>query len=478
MFDDRSRKYKNQYVSLKPVDINKYEPFVGKHVIDELKWIAEPLKNKVWSNINSTFVGGGVAEMLQSEIPIARSLGIDCRWFVIEGSNNFFSVTKKFHNLLQGVDQPITLEEIFHAYLDTLDENTKNIKVVGHMVIVHDPQPAAIIMNGNVYGHILWRCHIDTSDASRRIWRFLLPYINQYWGAIFTTEEFIRSPLQIPTYKISPSIDPLRAKNKHYSKKEALNILGGIFNKNNIDPGRPIVLAVSRFDMHKNQKSIIKSFKLLKEQMKGKKRPQLIIVGNSAADDPEGTKMYEEIKNEADNDKDIHILLNVKNNDKVIGSLMGMAECFVHISTKEGFGLVVTEAMWHGTPVIGSKVGGITKQVQHRHNGFLVEPFDYPTIAKHMKELIEDKELRRGLGKNAVTYVSQHFLLPQMLYKELILMRYYLEIDNKIPPFRLNDLTYREITQALYGRTVWPFSSDDLKKRIEAIIEGIEDIGD
>ncbi len=478
MFDDRSRKYKNQYVLLKPVDIKRYEPFVGKHAIDELRWLAEPLKNKVWSNINSTFVGGGVAEMLQSEVPFARALGIDCRWFVIEGSQSFFSVTKKFHNLLQGLDQGITLEEIFHAYLDTIDENTRNVKVVGHMVTVHDPQPAAIIMNGNVYGHIVWRCHIDTSNASRRIWRFLLPYINQYWGAIFTTEEFIRSPLQIPTYEISPSIDPLREKNKHYTKKEALDILQSLLNENNIDPHRSIVLAVSRFDIHKNQKSIIKSFKLLKDKMKKKKPPQLVIIGNSATDDPEGIKMYEQIKDEAGDDKDIHLLLNVKDNDRVVGSFMTIADCFVHISSKEGFGLVVTEAMWHGTPVIGSKVGGIKKQVVHKHNGFAVEPFDYADIARNMQTLIEDKAMRRELGKNAIEYVGKHFLLPQMLYKELLLMRYYLEIDNKIPPFRINDLTYKEISQALYGRTVWPFSSDDLKKRIEAIIEGFEGLNE
>ena len=478
MFDDRSRKYKNQYVPLKPVKIERYEPFVGKHTIDELKWLAEPLRNKVWSNVNSTFVGGGVAEMLQSEVPFARSLGIDCRWFVIEGSQSFFHVTKKFHNLLQGIDQDISMEEIFHAYLDTIDENTRNIRVVGHMVTVHDPQPATIIMNGNVYGHIVWRCHIDTSNASRRIWRFLLPYINQYWGAIFTTEEFISSPLQIPTYKISPSIDPLKEKNRHYTKKEALHNLETLFNKSNVDPGRPIVLAVSRFDIHKNQKSIIKAFKLLKNEMKRKKKPQLVIVGNSATDDPEGMAMYKKIKDEAGDDKDIHIFLNVKNNDKVVGSLMSIADCFVHISTKEGFGLVVTEAMWHGTPVIGSKVGGITKQVVHKHNGFLVEPFDYASTARYMKTSIEDKTVRRALGKNGIEYVKDHFLLPQMLYKELILMRYYLEIDNKIPPFRINDLTYREISQALYGRTVWPFSSDDLKKRIEAIIEGFEGVNE
>ncbi|MCK5235816.1 MAG: glycosyltransferase [Deltaproteobacteria bacterium] len=366
------------------------------------------------------------------------------------------------------------MEEIFHAYLDTIDENTRNVRLVGHMVTVHDPQPAALIMNGNVYGHILWRCHIDTSNASRRIWRFLLPYINQYWGAIFTTEEFIRTPLQIPTYKISPSIDPLREKNRHFTKKEALHNLSSLFNKNNIDPGRPIIAAVSRFDIHKNQKGIIRSFKLLKDQVKKKKKPQLIIVGNSATDDPEGMGMYEDVKKEADNDKDIHLFLNVKDNDRVVGSLMSIADCFVHISTKEGFGLVVAEAMWHGTPVIGSKVGGITKQIMPNHNGFLVEPHNYPAIAKYMKTLIEDKHMQRELGKKAIEWVRQHFLLPQMLYKELVLMRYYLEIDNKIPPFRINDLTYKEISEALYGRTVWPFSSDDLKKRIEAIIEGFE----
>ncbi|MBD3296216.1 MAG: glycosyl transferase family 1, partial [Candidatus Omnitrophica bacterium] len=225
MFDDRSRKYSNEYVPLEPVDISKYEPFVGKRVLDDLRFMAEPLEKKVWANVNSTFVGGGVAEMLQSIIPFARGLGIDARWFVIEGSEEFFSVTKKFHNLLQGVDQDITLREIFHAYLDTIDENTREVRVVGHMVTIHDPQPAAIIMSGNVYGHLLWRCHIDTTAASRRIWRFLLPYINQYGGAIFTSSDFVRDGIQVPTYEIAPAIDPLRKKNRIWTKAKALKVL-------------------------------------------------------------------------------------------------------------------------------------------------------------------------------------------------------------------------------------------------------------
>ncbi|RKY41249.1 MAG: glycosyl transferase family 1 [Candidatus Makaraimicrobium thalassicum] len=474
MFDDRSREYGNQYVPLKPVDIDLYEPFVGREFLDDLKFMAEPLQKKVWANINSTFIGGGVAEMLQSVVPFARGLGVDARWFVIEGSDEFFSVTKKFHNLLQGVDQDITLREIFHAYLDTIDANTREVKVVGHMVTIHDPQPAAIIMNGNVYGHIYWRCHIDTSNASRRIWRFLLPYINQYEGAIFTAEEFSRENIQVPSYRISPSIDPLKVKNRRRTRKQALKALAKVFNENNIDPERPIVAAVSRYDIHKNQKTIINAFKLLKKNLSGGIHPVLIMAGNSAVDDPEGMKTYEKIKECAGGEKDIHLLLNVEDNDEVIGALMSVADCFVHISTKEGFGLVVSEAMWQGTPVVGSKVGGIIKQVTNGHNGFLVEPHETEEVARAIKSILEDKTLRKTLSRNARQTVASQFLLPAMVYKELMLMRYSLEIDNKIPEFRMNKLTYKEISQALYGRTVWPFSTDDLKKRIEIIWEGLE----
>ncbi len=474
MFDDRSRKYSNQYVPLEPIDVGLYEPFIGKEKLDHIRFLAEPLARKVWANVNSTFVGGGVAEMLQSVLPFARGLGIDARWFVIEGSDEFFTVTKKFHNLLQGVDQDITLREIFHAYLDTIDENTQEVKVVGHMVTVHDPQPAAMIMNGNVYGHIFWRCHIDTSSASRRIWRFLLPYINQFEGAIFTSDKFVRENVQVPTYEINPSIDPLRSKNKLRTREEALKVLGGLFNEHNIDPERPIVAAVSRYDVHKNQKRIIEAFKLLKKELAKGVNPVLIMVGNSATDDPEGMTMYEEIKRSAEGEKDIHLLLNVENNDAVVGSILAIAECFVHVSTKEGFGLVVSEALWQGTPVVGSKVGGIMKQVMHGHNGFLVGPHETAEIARAIKSILEDRPLRETMARHGREMVQQHYLLPTMLERQLMLMRYCLEIDNKIPPFRMNKLTYKEITQALYGRTVWPFSTDDLKKRIEAIWEGLE----
>ncbi|MCG8429679.1 MAG: glycosyltransferase, partial [Candidatus Omnitrophica bacterium] len=334
--------------------------------------------------------------------------------------------------------------------------------------------PAALIMNGNVYGHLIWRCHIDTSSASKAIWRFLLPYINHYEGIVFTAQQFVKGNIQVPIYEICPSIDPLRKKNRPRSREEALKTLEPLFNSHNVDPERPIVAAVSRYDVHKNQKTIIRAFKQLKTLSLNCPPPLLIIVGNSASDDPEGAKMYETIKAEAEGDPDIHLWVNVENNDEVIGSLMAAAECFVHISTKEGFGLVVSEAMWQGAPVIGSRVGGIVKQVVDGYNGMLVNPFDADEVAKDLKMLLEDKTMRNTLSKRARETVRQHFLLPHMIKKELQLMRYSLEIDNKVPEFRMNKLTYKEINQALYGRTVWPFSTADLKQRIETIFEGLE----
>jgi len=474
MFDDRSKKFHNQYVNLDPINVEAYTPFVGQKAISELQWLAEPIAGKVWANVNSTCVGGGVAEMLQSVVPFAKGLGVDCRWFVIEGTNDFFTVTKKFHNLLQGVDQEIHLDEIFHAYLDTVNQNVEETKIVGHMVTVHDPQPAAVIMSGNVYGQVLWRCHIDTSRANLRIWRFLLPYINHFQGAIFTCPEFIRSELQIPTYEINPCIDPLRPKNHQYSTEQALKVLADLFHEHNVDPERPIVAAISRYDIHKNQKSIIDAFKLLRKNLSNGIAPLLILVGNYASDDPEGTQMYEKVKGWIDGEPDIHAWVNVKNNDQVVGALMALARCFVHVATREGFGLVVSEAMWQGTPVIGSNVGGIRKQVVNGQTGYVLPPNDVAQIASRMKSLLENREEARLMGEAAVEHVRSSFLLPHMIKKHLILMRYYLEIDNKMPDFRLNDMSFSEIKAALYGRTMWPISSDQLKRRIETIWDGLQ----
>lgn len=365
------------------------------------------------------------------------------------------------------------MEEIFHAYLETVHQNIHRTKVVGHMVTIHDPQPAAVIMSGNIYGHVLWRCHIDTSEANLRIWRFLLPYINHYDGAIFTCPEFIRSELQIPTYEINPCIDPLKPKNHQYTRQEALEALRDLFNANNVDPDRPIVTAISRYDIHKNQKTVIEAFKRLRTSLNDRIKPILILVGNYATDDPEGEAMYQKTLGWIDADPDIHAWVNVKNNDRVVGALMAIAACFVHIATREGFGLVVSEAMWQGTPVIGSDVGGIKKQIVHGESGYIVDPTDVDRVTARMKTLIENLDERNAMGAAAMEQVRSHFLLPHLIRRHLLLMRYYLEIDNRVPEFRINDMTFTEIKAALYGRTMWPISSDHLKRRIETIWDGL-----
>jgi len=422
----------------------EYEPYVGNKQIEELKRLAEPIAEKGWVNINSTLVGGGVAEMLQSAIPLARGLGINACWYIIRGNDTFFQVTKKFHNMLQGVHSPITLDEIFGAYLDTIDSNAKNTFIASDMVVIHDPQPAAMVMNGVIYGNVLWRCHIDTSSPDPSIWRFLLPYINHYAGAIFTMPEFIGSDLTIPLYQIMPCIDPRTEKNRHYTDSEALNILDPLLTEFAIDPERPIFAAISRYDIHKNQHTILQAFKKLLTVQKYDPKPYLIFLGNTADDDPEGLGVLTDLKKQAGDDPDIKFLVDVKNNDHVVGALMHIARGFVHVSTREGFGLVVSEALWQGTPVIGSRVGGITKQVIHNQTGFLVNPTDVSAIALKMARILDLPDEAAQLGSQGREHVRKHFLLPELVRRYLHLLQFYSGTNQELPEFRLNDLTYSE----------------------------------
>ncbi len=434
------------------IDPDEYEPYVGWDQIENLKRLAEPLADKGWVNINSTLIGGGVAEMLRSAIPLARGLGINAGWYVIRGNHDFFKVTKKFHNMLQGVNCPITMDEIFGAYLDTIDVNARNTFITSDMVIIHDPQPAAMVMNGVIYGNVLWRCHIDTSAPNQTIWRFLLPYINQYAGAIFTMPEFVGPDLTIPLYQIMPCIDPRAEKNRHYTESEALNIVNPLCTEHNIDPERPIFAAISRYDIHKNQHTILQAFKQLVSTKKYDPRPYLIFLGNTADDDPEGLAVLTDLKEKAGDDPDIKFLVDVKNNDHVVGALMHIARGFIHVSTREGFGLVVSEALWQGTPVIGSRVGGIVKQVIDNTTGFLVDPTDVDTIAAKMARILEVPEEAEHLGSQGREHVRKHFLLPELVRRYLLLLQFYSGTTQEPPEFRLNDLTYSETLNVLRSR--------------------------
>lgn len=429
--------------------IDDYAPFVGKAFINKLKRMAEPVAGKGWANVSSSFVGGGIAEMLKSEVPLARDLGLDAKWYIMKGSREFHQVTKKFHNLLQGVNMNITLEEIFGVYLDTIDANARRRLISSDMVIIHDPQPAALVMNGVIFGNILWRCHIDTSMPNPVIWRFLLPYINHCSGAIFTMPEYVGPGLQIPLYQIMPCIDPLASKNREFSQREALEILHPLLKKDHIDPDRPIIAAVSRYDLHKNQRTILRAYRFLKGLKKYDPPPYLIFLGDTATDDPEGGVVLGELQIETGNDPDVIYWVNVKNNDDVVGALMRLAKVFVHASTREGFGLVVSEAMWQGTPVIGSKVGGITKQVIEGENGFLVDPLDVVAIAEKIAWILDHPDEACQMGAEGRRHVGEHFLVPELLRRYLVLLNFYTRNVKTLPDFRLDDLSYSEVIHSI-----------------------------
>ena len=433
-----------------------YTPYIGQKAVEELKRLAGQVEGRTWANVNSTMVGGGVAEMLRSVIPLARGLGVRARWFTIQGNDEFFAVTKKFHNMLQGQDQPLSLDEIFGAYLDTIAENTKERFISSDLVEIHDPQPAAMVMNGVVFGNVLWRCHIDTSKPNRLVWRFLLPYINQCAGAIFTMPEFVGPGLNLPTFQIMPCIDPRAEKNRELSAQEALDILAPLLHRHNIDPGRPILAAVSRYDIHKNQATILKAFRRLRDRRRHDPAPYLIFLGNTATDDPEGAAMLDSLKHLAGDVADVRFM--VEDNNRAVGALMRIARGFIHVSTKEGFGLVVSEAMWQGTPVIGSSVGGITQQVLHNQTGFVVEPMDVDAIATHMAWLLDHPDQAHAMGAQAKEHVRRRFMLPELVRRYLVLLRYYAGVSQELPEFRLNGLTYSEIMHTIRPRH--PYLSD------------------
>ncbi len=439
MFHDKSERYLKEAPPFEALNLQSYKEVIGNSKIEKLKQLAAPLENKVWAHINSTYIGGGVAEMLKSLVPLAKGFGIDAQWHLFEAhSEDFFYITKKFHDLIQGVEQSFSVEELHGVYIDNSIKNFENYSVKADLTVVHDPQPCATSVFGNYEGPKLWRCHIDTTSANKLIWNFFLPFINHYDGAIFTDERFVKQGVKKPVYRIAPSIDPLSPKNRQLSEQEARQILTPLFNKHNIDGERPIVLAVSRYDIHKNQATIIKAFKEIKKDKEvQKKNPILVIVGNTATDDPDGLAMYGQIMEDRENDTDIFLLMNIENNDENIGALMRVANQFVHVSTKEGFGLVVTEALWQGTPVIGSNVGGIPQQVIDNETGFLVEPFDSEQIKMKMKYLLLHRDESKHIGKQAMEHVRENFLLPSLLEKYLLLMRHYSGIDSNQPFFRI-----------------------------------------
>ena len=372
--------------------------------------ISERLKGKTLLHANSTRLGGGVAEMLHRLVPLFRDLGIDTGWDVIEGSPEFYQVTKGFHNALQGQLQVMTME-MYNAYLKTNRKNGRKMDLNADMVVIHDPQPAPLIYKKKKQSKWLWRCHIDVSRPQRNVWNFLKDYVSKYDGAIFSLPDFAKR-LNIPQYLVYPSIDPLSDKNKDLSKKKILGVLA----KYNIPSDKPMILQVSRFDRFKDPLGVIEAYKMVKKF----NDCCLVLAGGSAADDPEGAQVLNDVKSAAEVDKDIFILDLPPDANIEINALQRAATVVMQKSLREGFGLTVAEAMWKGKPVIGGFVGGITVQIVYGQTGFTVNSVE--GCAYRIRYLLNNSEFARQMGENAKEFTRRNFLITRHIIDYLSLM--------------------------------------------------------
>jgi trehalose synthase len=397
--------------------VEDYAPIVGSYVIEELQILAEKLAGKTIQTINSTAVGGGVAEILHRLIPLLNELGVQIRWDVIRGGTAFFEATKAFHNSLQGQgnDGEVS-EEMFTAFLNNTEQNLQLMEFYGDIIFVHDPQPVALVKGRSKrHAHWLWRCHIDLSNPHPQVWDFLRPFVEQYDGTVFSSASFAQ-PLKVKQYLITPSIDPLSDKNKELTQEFIRDIL----EKNQIDPKRPIITQISRFDRFKDPIGVIKAYRQVRRNFDC----QLVLAGGEATDDPEGAQVLQEVMEEAGEDQDIHILLLPPTADLEINALQRGSTIVVQKSLREGFGLTVTEALWKGKPVIAGAVGGIPLQIQHNLSGILIHSVEGLTYA--IKNFLTNPEYAQKLGENGREHIRQHYLLTRHLKEHLLL---FLAID-------------------------------------------------
>lgn len=391
-------------------DILDYSPIVGGSTIEELKFLADKLKGKIIQNVNSTAVGGGVAEILTRMIPLMKQLGVDARWDVIKGDQKFFNITKAMHNALHGVKVDFAAGD-FEYFVETNRRNMDVAKSDADVFIIHDPQPIALVEKKKEIGkHWAWRCHIDFTTPQADAIGFLTPYIERYEAAIFSAPAFARA-LSIPQVLIPPSIDPLSDKNKDLPPETIQEVL----TRFKLDAERPLVTQISRFDYLKDPVGVVQVYKRIKKNVDC----QLVLAGGGATDDPEGMKVLEEVREAAADDPDIHILFLPPGSDIEINALQRASSVILQKSLKEGFGLTVSEALWKEKPVIAGAVGGIPLQIKHKYSGILT--YSVNGTAYWLKQLLQDQDYARRLGQNGKEHVKNNFLITRDIRDHLLL---------------------------------------------------------
>src|SRR5580765_3706488 len=395
-----------------PPHLDDYGAIVGQSQLDTLRYLAKDLKGKTIKMVNSTAVGGGVAEMLNRLVPLLSELEVPTHWDVITGGNDFFEITKAFHNALHGTPYELTksARDIFLMYNQ---QNRERMQFEEDMVVIHDPQPAGLIRSrAKTPASWVWRCHIDLSNPNPGVWEFLRPFVEQYDAAIFSSQSFARQ-LPIPQYLFYPCIDPLSEKNKELPDSRVQQIC----DEFGIDCSRPIVTQVSRFDRLKDPVGVVEAYKLAKKYVDC----QLVLAGGGASDDPEGAVVLQEVKEAAGNDPDIIILDLPPWCAIEINAIQRASTIVVQKSLKEGFGLTVTEALWKGKPTIAGAVGGIPNQIMHKLTGVLVHSVE--GCAYQIRYLLTHPDFAKQLGENGREHVRENFLMTTNAKRWLLLFR-------------------------------------------------------
>jgi len=392
-------------------NIGVYRGIVGDEVIAEIYRKARTLYGMRVLHINSTYYGGGVAEILDSFVPLMNDVGVEVDWRTLRGTPDFFNITKKFHNALQG--DSLNLTEIKKKlYIQTNEDFSTYCHITHDCVVVHDPQPLPLIRFYRKRQPWLWRCHVDLSNPHPQLWEFLKEFVLRYDLVIVTAEQYKKPRLPVEQRVVQPAIDPLSPKNLDIPERTVAKH----FRKFGITLDKPLIVQISRFDKWKDPEGVIEVFKLVRQEVDCR----LVLCGSMATDDPEGQQIYDRVRRRANHlIRRGDVILVTSENHILVNALQRKAAVVVQKSLREGFGLTVTEALWKGKPVVASRVGGIPLQIVDGTNGFLVDPRDTEGFAERIVRILRDPELARYLGEEGRQVVKERFLITRLILDSL-----------------------------------------------------------
>lgn len=387
--------------------LNEYRTIVGDRVVNTIFQKARRLYKKRIININSTYAGGGVAEIMSSLVPLLNDAGVGADWRIIRGSTDLWTITKEFHNALQG--DKISLTSMKRKlYLQANEDFATYAHLDQDFVIIHDPQPLPLIQYVTKNQPWVWRCHIDLSTPNPQLWEFLKDYLIRYDKVVVSSEFYKKRDLPMDQIVFQPVIDPLTLKNVTLSEKDVAKYI----KEFKIPLDKPIITQISRFDKWKDPLGVVDIFKRVKKKVDCR----LVLCGSMASDDPEGIQIYERVKKKANHlVENGDVLLITHENNILVNLLQRMSTVVLQKSLREGFGLTVTEALWKGKPVVASNIGGIPLQIEDGETGFLVEPKDYDTAAERIIQILKEPEKYEEMGRQGREYVREHFLVTRLM---------------------------------------------------------------